>query len=147
MSSSERKFFRLKSFDNKILEVDECITAMSKPIKDLVDEIGVDQVVPLELDSRDSKGLAMAIQWVEKHAEGKTAQEQLFKEWEAKIGPADDEDNHMKIQRVLADLWITAYSLKMQQLRDQTMQRKAELLASSILRTDSQRVFTNQDTD
>lgn len=89
----------------------------------------------------------LAIQWVEKHAEGKTAQEQLFKEWEDKIGPADDEDNHMKIQRVLADLWITAYSLKMQQLRDQTMQRKAELLASSILRTDSQRVSTNQDTD
>ncbi|BFG22405.1 hypothetical protein CerSpe_086790 [Prunus speciosa] len=117
-SASKSRVVRLRSANNEIFEVEEAIVALSEPIKNLVDVIGVNHVIPMP-DVR-SKTLAMVIEWCKYHA---SSDQGLIKEWEEELDQAD----------FVIDLLCTASFLCIKDLQDQLFQRVADLIKVKTL--------------
>lgn len=123
-SASKSRVVRLRSANNEIFEVEEAIVALSEPIKNLIDVIGVNHVIPMP-DVR-SKTLAMVIEWCKYHAashQGPRNYKEFIKEWEEELGQAD----------VVIDLLCTASFLCIKDLQDQMFQRVADLIKVKTL--------------
>ncbi|CAB4270484.1 unnamed protein product [Prunus armeniaca] len=123
-SVSKSRVVRLRSANNEIFEVEEAIVALSEPIKNLIDVIGVNHVIPMP-DVR-SKTLAMVIEWCKHHAasdQGPRRNTELIKEWEEELDQAD----------VVIDLLCTASFLCIKDLQDQMFQRVADLIKVKTL--------------
>ncbi|XP_008233443.1 PREDICTED: SKP1-like protein 13 [Prunus mume] len=124
-SASKSRVVRLRSANNEIFEVEEAIVALSEPIKNLIDVIGVNHVIPMP-DVR-SKTLAMVIEWCKYHAASdqgpRRNTKELIKEWEEELDQAD----------VVIDLLCTASFLCIKDLQDQMFQRVADLIKVKTL--------------
>lgn len=123
-SASKSRVVRLRSANNEIFEVEEAIVALSEPIKNLIDVIGVNHVIPMP-DVR-SKTLAMVIEWCKYHAasdQGPRNTKELIKEWEEELDQAD----------LVIDLLCTASFLCIKDLQDQMFQRVADLIKVKTL--------------
>lgn len=72
------KVVRLQSSNNEVFEAAECMIAMSKTIRTMINRFQDDQVVIIPLERVDSKTLAMVREWCENHVTKSTQKQYQF---------------------------------------------------------------------
>ncbi|KAH7332154.1 hypothetical protein KP509_20G071800 [Ceratopteris richardii] len=129
MKTLEELKVKLKSADDELFEVEEIVALESRTIKDIVEDIGIDCVIPLLNVS--SQILSKIIKYCRYHAlevpnkgEGDGKRPALSEEdvthWDGKFLEVD--------QATLFDLILAANYLNIQSLLDLTCQRVADMI-------------------
>ncbi|KAH7332151.1 hypothetical protein KP509_20G071500 [Ceratopteris richardii] len=112
MNTSEELKVKLKSADDELFEVEEIVALKSRTIKDIVEDIGTDCVIPLLNVS--SQILSKIIKYCRYHALEDVTH------WDGKFLEVD--------QATLFDLILAANYLNIQSLLDLTCQRVADMI-------------------